>query len=181
MKQLWNKMREMVNKKQSVRLLAMLALIMLLGTSVKSSLAYFTTYATAKGGIPIVLGTKTRIREEFKNWKKLIQIENTGEQNCYVRVKVIAANQFTIEATGTHWTQEADGYWYYSEVLPSGMQTEDILTASITVPKEVQSSFNVVVVQECTPAICDASGKLTGAVQADWSNPKQIVEEEETK
>ena len=57
-------------------------------------MAYFTTYATAKGGISADIGPTTDVKEKSKDWKKTIEIENTGKADCFVRVKVIAASQF---------------------------------------------------------------------------------------
>ncbi len=181
MKIFLNHLIKRINHRRSIQLMVFLALIMVAAASVPGTLAYFTTYATAKGGVPITLGAKTRVKEEFKNWEKTIQIENTGDTDCYVRVKIIAASQFQIAASGNNWVDAGDGYWYYSEVLPVGLTTEDSLKASITVAKEVKTSFNVVVVQECVPVSYDENGNPTGAIQADWNKAKQVVQEEETK
>lgn len=181
MKMFWNKRSKLIGHHRSIMFMVFLALIMIAAASVPGTLAYFTAYATAKGGVPITLGAKTKVKEEFKNWEKSIQIENTGETDCYVRVKIIAASQFQITATGNHWTDGGDGYWYYSEVLPTGLVTEDELKASITVAKEVKTSFNVVIVQECIPVSYDENGEPTGVLQADWNQAKQVVQEEEMK
>ena len=39
------------------------------------------------------IGPTTDVKEKFKDWKKTIEIENTGKADCFVRVKVIAASQ----------------------------------------------------------------------------------------
>ncbi len=56
--------------------------------TIHSAIAYSTTYATASGSHSISIGSKTEIVEEFDNWTKHIQIQNTGENECFVRVKV---------------------------------------------------------------------------------------------
>lgn len=126
---------------------AFAATLIVCGVSVKPTLAYFTTYATAKGGISVDIGPTTDVKEKFKDWKKTIEIENTGKADCFVRVKVIAASQFDIQASGSNWSLSDDGYWYYSQVVPVGGKTEPIV-AAITVSEKVKTSFNVVVVQE---------------------------------
>ena len=77
---------------------AFAATLIVCGVSVKPTLAYFTTYATAKGGISVDIGPTTDVKEKFKDWKKTIEIENTGKADCFVRVKVIAASQFDMQA-----------------------------------------------------------------------------------
>ena len=94
---------------------AFAATLIVCGVSVKPTLAYFTTYATAKGGISVDIGPTTDVKEKFKDWKKTIEIENTGKADCFVRVKVIAASQFDIQASGSNWSLSDDGYWYYSQ------------------------------------------------------------------
>ena len=111
---------------------AFAATLIVCGVSVKPTLAYFTTYATAKGGISVDIGPTTDVKEKFKDWKKTIEIENTGKADCFVRVKVIAASQFDIQASGSNWSLSDDGYWYYSQVVPVGGKTEPIV-AAITV------------------------------------------------
>jgi hypothetical protein len=90
---------------------------------------------------------------------------------------VIAGSQFTINAEGTGWSKGTDGYWYYSEALPVGGTTAN-LVASIEKSNDVESSFNVVVVQECTPVMYDANGKAVTAENADWNMTAQYTGKE---
>lgn len=146
--------------------LALLAAALILGLAADSSLAYFTTYATAKGSLPITLGHRSEIEEKFEDWKKEITIANTGEVDCYVRVKVFAGEAFTLEYTpGQKWSKGADGYWYYEDIVPVGGRTEQTLTVSITLPEGQAASFNVVVIQECTPVLYHENG----TPYADWT------------
>ena len=153
------------------------ATLIVCGVSVKPTLAYFTTYATAKGGISVDIGPTTDVKEKFKDWKKTIEIENTGKADCFVRVKVIAASQFDIQASGSNWSLSDDGYWYYSQVVPVGGKTEPIV-AAITVSEKVKTSFNVVVVQECTPVTYDENGNPCVAPDAKWDATAQYDKEE---
>lgn len=169
---------ERLVKKIKFPLLAAFALALALAFSVQGALAYFTTYATAKGGVRVSLGgTRTAVEEEFGDWKKTISIRNTGELPCYVRVKVLAGSQLTISASGSGWSQGSDGYWYYANPVQPGEVTADALVAAITVPDGMSTDFDVVVVQECTPVVCDEAGNPTGALAADWSRAAQYVEE----
>ena len=59
---------------------------------------------------------------------------------------------------GDGWYDGGDGYWYYRPVLKAH-STSSQLDVKITVPEEFdKDTFNVVVVQECTPVIYDDAG-----------------------
>lgn len=177
MKNMFSSLKKLNRKRRVLAGLTLAAVIAVAGVSVKQTMAYFTTYATAKGGIAIDIGPTTDVDEEFKDWKKTIQIENTGEVACYVRAKVIAASQFDISAEGSNWSLGDDGYYYYSQVVPVGGKTDSIV-ASITVGADVQTSFNVVVVQECTPAQYDENGNAYLPQDADWEMAAEYDVEE---
>ena len=82
------------------------ALLLLGSAGAGQAMAYFTTYVTAAGGHPVTLGYETQIEEEVENMTKHIVIANTGESDCYVRVKVFSGSQFPVS-----FSQEADGPW----------------------------------------------------------------------
>lgn len=144
------------------------AAVILAGSmAIHSAMAYFTTYATASGSHAISIGSRTEIQEEFDNWTKHIKIQNTGENECYVRVKVFCGSQFTVDFSseaGAWEERDGDGYWYYSDILPMGGETKELL-AEITIPEDLKESFNVVVIQECTQVLYDENG----SPYADWS------------
>ncbi|MCI6466735.1 MAG: hypothetical protein MSA90_14880 [Faecalicatena sp.] len=142
------------------------AVIMAGSMTIHSALAYFTANASAQGGHPISLGSKTDITEDFSDWTKHIEIANTGENDCYIRVKVFSGSQFDVEFSGESgaWSQGDDEYWYYSEIVPAGGKTS-VLNAKINVPADFEDDFNVVVIQECTPVQFDENGKA----YADWT------------
>lgn len=156
--------------------------------SVGTAQAYFTTYATAKGGHRISLGTRTGITEEFSRWTKHISISNTGKRECFVRVKVFAGSTYQLDYTGNGaWRAGEDGYWYYDAVLPAGGVTAS-LDVKITLPEVTETDeegnalpftedFNVVVIQECTAALY----REDGTAYADWNmlleSTKDVYEE----
>ncbi len=148
-------------------LLTVLALVMIVSQSAASSMAYFTTYVTAKGGRTISYeSVKPGVEEEYENYVKSIQARNDGNMDCYARVKVLAGAEFGIsyESDSGKWSQGDDGYWYYSDILPAGALS-DVLKASIQVPEELEQSFDVVVAVEATPVRYQEDG----TPYADWS------------
>lgn len=159
--------------KQKTFWLAVAAFLMLGGTGLSGAMAYFTTHVAAKGGYPITLGAETSVEEEVEDMTKHIVLVNTGENDCYVRVKVFCGSQFTIDYStdlddGSEpcWKlDEGDGYWYYQSILPAGEKTRQLL-AKIEIPKDYTESFDIIVIQECTPALYQEDG----TPYADWEN-----------
>jgi hypothetical protein len=134
------------------------AAVLAAGLSIPGAMAYFTTYASAEGGAALELGHTTEIEEKFENWQKDIQIVNTGDVDCYVRVKVLCGSQFTLDISGAGWSyNDGDQYWYYADPTAPDAKTGSLL-AQITMPEGFLQDFNVAVVQECTPVQYDADG-----------------------
>ena len=144
------------------------ALTMTLGLSVGTAMAYFTTYTEAAGGVELELGfTETIPHEEVTDWTKHIRIENTGNYDCYVRVKVFAGELFQDSLTygddSGKWTPGADDYYYYSDVVAPGASSDEM---QIRIDSTgLDQDFNVIVVQECTPVLYDENGNP----YADWN------------
>ncbi|MGC4018053.1 MAG: hypothetical protein QM793_01635 [Muricomes sp.] len=156
-------MKRLMKKKMFV--VSAAALVLVGSLKLPDAMAYFTTAVTAKGGHPVTMGSETSIKERFANWTKYIVIENTGEAECWVRVKAFAGSQFQLDYSDDNgkWTLGPDDYWYYSDIVPVGGETKELM-AKITVPEEYKDSFDVVVIQECTAVLYDESGKP----YADW-------------
>ena len=149
---------------------------MTLGLSVGTAMAYFTTYTEAAGGVELELGfTETIPHEEVTDWTKHIKIENTGNYDCYVRVKVFAGELFQDSLTygddSGKWTPGADGYYYYSDIVPAGGMTEELRV--MIDHMDAEQSFNVIVVQECTLVQYDGNG----SPYADWNTIADSGEE----
>lgn len=162
MKKLW---------KQKIVWLAVGLLIAVGITQIQGVMAYFTTYVVTAGGYPIILGSKITIKEDVEDMKKHIQLINTGEEDCYVRVKVFFSKDIEVsyvsamdEANQAYWNEKEDGYWYYKEIVPVGTETQE-LVVTMKVPQDWKDSFNVVVVQECTPVLYTEDG----TPYADWN------------
>ena len=111
-----------LHKKPLIMAAATLALT---GTlAVGSAMAYFTTYSTAGGGVKMNMGfTETVPIEDVDENGKHITIKNTGDYDCFVRVKAFAPVELTYNAPDGGWTAGDEGYWYYDDVLPAGKKT----------------------------------------------------------
>ena len=85
----------MKNVKKKNLCLAAAALTLTAGLSVGTAMAYFTTYATASGGVSLSLDNAVTVpEEEVSNWTKHITVQNTGDIDCFVRVKVFAGDKY---------------------------------------------------------------------------------------
>lgn len=148
------------------------ALLLTAAVGLKEASAYFTTYVSAGGSQIVHMGAQTEIEEDVTDMTKHISIRNASQINdCYVRVKVFYAGPFEVtfadrSESGNLWTySEADGYWYYGPILPAGGTTEILDVKIGDLPEDFdRDSFNVVVIQECTPVVYDEDGNPT----ADW-------------
>ena len=86
--------------------------------TVGSAVAYFTTYATAQGGVTMNMGfTETKPHEEVDENGKHVTISNVGDYDCFVRVRAFAPVELSYNAPDGGWTDGGDGYWYYNDVL----------------------------------------------------------------
>jgi hypothetical protein len=163
-------MKNLRREKRAVIAMAAVGMLLVSGLSVPQSLAYFTTYVTAEGGYTLHLGsTNTEIQEDYYEGSKHIQIENQGEKDCYVRAKAFGGQMVTLSYSGEGWMEGADGYWYYSEIVPAGGMTKELV---VTIqPKDgLKQDYDVIVVQECAPVLYDENGTAYGC-SADnvWS------------
>lgn len=154
--------------KKKTFVLAAVALLMVTGATIGQAIAYFTTYTAASGGAVLHLGFTTTIPdEEVSDWTKHVSIQNTGDKECYVRVKAFAGELYeaalTYTDTSGKWSAGEDGYYYYSDILAPGAVSEELLIKIDHLNRE--EDFNVIVVQECTAVLYDENGQP----YYDWS------------
>lgn len=147
------------------------ALMMTASIGVGSAMAYFTTYAQAKGGVALELGfTDTEVEEDVIDEKKQLQLKNTGDYDCYVRLKALTGAAYASSITYAEkdgsgkWTPGADGYYYYSDIVAPGGVTSQ-LDVGFQFPTEEPKDFNIIIIQECTPVLYDEDGNP----YADWN------------
>lgn len=124
--------------------------------------------------------TDTTIDEEIEGGTKVITIRNTGDYDCYVRVRIFADSVIDYDAlmrntAGDGWDLRDDGYWYYEPILgPKDADGNPTRTESLYIdyadllPDDFQEGqeVNIIVVYESTPVIYDSEGNT----DADWTN-----------
>ena len=159
--------------------LAAAAGILIAGGTVERAMAYFTTYVTAKGGYAVELGfTRTEIEEEVEFGKKEVVLTNTGDQDCYVRLKALTGNMYKdsllySEPDGLeNWTPQADGYYYYGDIVAPGASTTRLDVRFAFPEDEMPKDFNVIIIQESTLVLYDDDGNP----YADWSVTADVTQ-----
>ena len=169
-------MKNRINKK--IICLTAVALTLVAGLSVGKALAYFTTYTEAKGGIELDLGyTETIPEEKVIDGAKQVILRNTGDFDCYVRMKALTGSSYTISYTEPggegKWTPGADGFYYYSDIVPAKGGETTQLNVNITFPTPEDGEapdFNVIIIQECTPVLYRDGGEP----YADWTQVADV-------
>ena len=155
--------------KKRTLLLAVLAVLLVLNSGIGSAVAYFTTYAKARGGY-VILGGKTEIEEKWDQGQKIVRIENiarteadNGKYPVFVRVRAFADSSLTLsyssEPAGA-WKQNGD-YWDYQSVLYAGQKSSPLNIAVVTKDGQkfkVGDTADVIVVYESVPAMFKADG-----------------------
>ena len=176
--------------KKSKWFLLLLALALVIGAAVGSSYAYFTTYSTGRGGYIVHMGNRTEIHEEALGSKQDITIKNTGDYPVFVRVKIFAGSNITVEPafSSEYWEKRTEGgqdVYRYLKTLEKGEETgrtgetwnDGKLTFDLTIPKgedvKEGDEVNVVIIYESVPAVFrdDGSPDLDTA----WSIGKVTV------
>lgn len=164
-------MSSIISRKKAYVLLVLLAAAALLFSAAGIAHAYFTSFVTAHGFLPLELETEITIHEEFDGVAKLITVENTGEYDCWARIRVIAPPGYTVEwPSGGSWVQKnpSDGYWYYTSQLPVGASTAPQFRAGIAeypvIEGQEPPEFNIAVIAECIPASEDMTWD-----EANWN------------
>lgn len=150
-------------------LLPVLALSLVMTAGIGKAWAYFTTYASAQGGIPIELGSETEITERFSSWIKHLTITNDeGSEPVYIRARAFYGGNYTVTYEGTGWSAGEDGYYYYDGIVEGGGSTSELLVKIGGIPEEDlkdQQTFNIIVIYESTPVQYHEDG----TPYADWT------------
>ena len=149
--------------------IAVLAFLMVMTAGVGKAWAYFTTYASAAGGITITMGDETEIEEEFSNWEKRVTITSDADSEpVYIRAKAFGSGSYPLTYSGEGGAAGEGDYYYYSEIVPGGGKTSVLSVKIENVPEadlENGTMFNVVVIYESTPVMY----REDGTPYADWN------------
>ena len=77
---------------------------------------------------------------------KTVKVKNTGNGDCYVRVKAVFSHSLTGDKCSVDWNttdytyHSDDGYWYYNRILHNGETTPALMT-KITVGRDIPTGI----------------------------------------
>lgn len=156
-------------KKSKRMILMIMALLLVVAVSLTATAAYFTDQEEAVGGLPILLGEQTEIEEELDGLNKHIKIENKGETDVVVRVRIIGDTDRRMKVTPEDgWVKKGD-FYYYTKVLTPGQKTSEIF-AEVTYPKgEENRAFDIIVVHESSQVYMDGDRIMANDTEFDQS------------
>lgn len=140
--------------KKKIVLIVALA-VLLIGTGVAVTLAYLSSRTPTLTNTFKVGNVTTKIEEPFEQetnttFKKEPSVKNTGENDCYVRARVLASPEeaLLLKEFSDNWTYDKDDdFYYYNAVLPAGGQT-DAIFKKVEVKDISIDGFEVTVYQE---------------------------------
>lgn len=157
---------------------AILSLVLVLAATVGITIAYFTDYESGKGGAKLTLKGETWIDEKADDNSKDIVIQNVGETEMIVRVRVYGdASHLTIADEQSGWILGSDGYYYYNKILkpdPAGRGNGDrstTLHAEIKVSGEEDiEDFDIIVTHESSLVIYDGTDAGNIICPSGWDS-----------
>ena len=168
--------------KKRYLILAVLAIAMVLSASIGTAIAYFSTYADARGGYVIHMKYETEIHEDVSAGLKTISITNYADDGTkgiypvFVRVRIWNGSDTKIDEV-SGWDEKPDttGAYRYSSPLYTGKTTSDLVIRI----SEVQGAgvkpgdpVDVIVTYESVPAVFDAKGNPD--LDTAWNNAAAI-------
>lgn len=144
-------------RRKHIILFAAALILTLAAMSVPATLAYFSDQDKANGEKDIRLGWETVLHEDVKDNNKHITIENKGDTDAIVRVRVFAADFAKVDA-GDGWKME-NGWYYYDKILKAGKTTSEIFV-EVKADESEQADFNIIVVHESSRTVYEDNNTL---------------------
>lgn len=158
----------MKNKKVVLIISIIMILILIMSGTVY---AYFTTSAEASGNVTFIFNdTEIAVTSKLENGKLNINIENIGDEDTFVRAKVLIPDYAKVSSNSANWTLKTDGYWYYDKVLETGNKSTT-LQLNITINDRETREFNAVTNAEAIRVCYNDDG----STYANWQSVYEIT------
>ena len=159
-------------KNKKILIISIIAVLILIMSG--TVYAYFTTYTTASGSVTFILNyTEIVVTSKFENGKFNVEIENIGDEDTFVRAKILIPDFAKVSSNSANWTLNADGYWYYDTVLEPG-DTSATLELNVNVNASETKEFNAVANAEATRVWYDEDGNA----YANWKSAYESTDGE---
>lgn len=156
----------MKNKRALILILTIIILTIFCGVTY----AYITSQIEAYGVFNVsISNANVRISKNQMNDGKLnIELENCGEEEQYVRVKMIISDNISLKSTSIYWTLN-EGYWYYNSVLEPG-EKSSILQLEINTSDIETKDYKIITNVESTNVMYDENGNMYTDWQFTYNN-----------
>lgn len=167
--------------KRSNLVLAILAVMLVLGMSVGKAWSYFTDSDSAEG--KLTLSLQPEIQEHNDPGMKTIKIRNTSQpDSVWVRARVYANPKLGASASGDNWQGDIVSWYEYGVPLSPGAEAEPLyVNFNLPRPYDEQKGegaldgdeTNVIVVYEYLPTQYDTEGKPLAPIWYDENNESE--------
>lgn len=144
-----------MNRKRYGPLLMLLAVTVLLLISYIGKTVSYYSDTESKVNHAVMGYNEIEIKEEFEEPEevkpgdvisKTVRVKNTGNGDCYVRIKAVFSHSLTGDKCTVDWNTTAftynssDGYWYYNRILSTGETTPALMT-TITIGGDIPTGI----------------------------------------
>lgn len=157
----------------------LIAIILLISTAVGSTVAFLATKTEPVENSFEYANVSCEVTQNCDTDGSTVQVKNTGTISAYIRATVVAnwmdidgniaasdpeGYSYDLTCSSDSWVQGKDGFFYYLLPVAPGASTEgNLLTCTVTCPKDPEYTLSVEVLAEAiqsTPA---------SAVNEAWS------------
>jgi predicted ribosomally synthesized peptide with SipW-like signal peptide len=169
--------------KRSNLVLAILAVMLVLGMSVGKAWSYFTDSDSAEGTLTLSVQPSSEIEEHNDPGMKTIRIRNTSQAvSVWVRARVYANPKLGASASGDNWQGDIVSWYEYGVPLSAGAEAEPLYVKfHLPRPYDEQQGegaldgdeTNVIVVYEYLPTQYDTEGKPLAPIWYDENNESE--------
>lgn len=167
----------------------LIAIILLISTAVGSTVAFLATKTEPVENSFEYANVSCEVMQDRDTDGSIVQVKNTGTISAYIRAAVVAnwidrvgniaasvpeGYSYELTCSSGSWAQGKDGFFYYLLPVAPGASTEgNLLTCTVTCPKDPGYTLSVEVLAEAiqsTPASAvneawnvavDGDGKLS--------------------
>lgn len=157
----------------------LIAIILLISTAVGSTVAFLATKTEPVENSFEYANVSCEVMQDPDTEGSIVQVKNTGTISAYIRAAVVAnwmdtdgniaasvpgGYSYDLTCSSGSWAQGKDGFFYYLlPVAPDASTEGNLLTCTVTCPKDPEYTLSVEVLAEAiqsTPA---------SAVKEAWS------------
>lgn len=148
--------------KRQILTKALISILLVAVLMIGGTIAYLVQGSNEVSNTLQVADPGTSVVEEGESSAehKTAKVQNTGNVPVYVRAiavvvsaegsPAVSAEDMTIKYNKEYWSKlQADGYYYYLDILPVGETTAPLFTGVTNIKAPENANFSIQVYQEC--------------------------------